>query len=460
MRAGLSRQIVFLALAALVAATVQLPAAEDLPWKAGVARAKVTPQGEMWMAGYASRNKPADGTAQELFAKALAIEDMDGSKVVILTMDLISVPRPLRASLEKAIKDRHKLPPSALMINCSHTHSGPELRAKRVKNSSIYPSVAEQAIAYYEWLEARLVQLIDDAIRDLSPARLTYSRARCGFAMNRRLPTAGGFINSPNPDGPIDHDVPVLRIDGPGKKMRAVLLGYACHNTTLGVYQWNGDYAGFAQQYFEEDHPGVTALFVTGCGGDQNPYPRRTMELAQKHGRSLATAVEAALDANPKTVKGPLRTAFERVDLDYAPPPTRNELEERAQSKNKYEKSYAEALLAELAAKGKLRENYPFPVQVIRFGELLTLIALGGETVVDYSLRLKREIKGPQVWVAGYSNDVMAYIPSKRVLLEGGYEAGGSMRYFRTTLHPGYWHESLEERIVGKVHELNEKLGR
>jgi len=460
MRAGLSRQFVILALASLVAAAVQLPAAETLPWKAGVARAKITPQGEMWMAGYASRNKPADGTAQDLFAKALAIEDKDGSKVVILTLDLISVPRPLRSSLEKAIKDRHKLPPSALMINCSHTHSGPELRTKRVKNSSIYPSVAEQAIAYYEWLEARLTQLIDDAVRDLSPARLTYSRARCGFAMNRRLPTPGGFINSPNPDGPIDHDVPVLRIDGPGKTMRAVLFGYACHNTTLGIYQWNGDYAGFAQQYFEEEHPGVTALFVTGCGGDQNPYPRRTMELAQKHGRSLATAVEAALDANPKTLKGPLRTAFERVDLDYAPPPTRKELEERAQSKNKYEKSYAEALLAELDAKGSLPKNYPFPVQVIRFGDLLTMVALGGETVVDYSLRLKREIKGTQVWVAGYSNDVMAYIPSKRVLLEGGYEAGGSMRYFRTTLHPAYWHESLEERIVGKVHELNEKLGR
>ncbi len=448
------------ALVALAATTVSLPAAEDLPWKAGVARAVVTPKGTMWMAGYASRNKPADGTAQDLFAKALAIEDKDGARVVILTMDLISVPRPLRESLEKAIEEKHGLSPSSLMINCSHTHSGPELRTKRVKNSSIYPSVAEKAIAYYEWLEARLVRLIDDAIADLSPARLTYSRARCGFAMNRRLPTGGGFINSPNPDGPIDHDVPVLRVDGPGRKLRAVLFGYACHNTTLGIYQWNGDYAGFAQQYFEEDHPGVTALFVTGCGGDQNPYPRRAMELAQKHGRSLATAVEAALDANPKTVNGPLRTAFERVDLDYDTPPTREELEERAKSKNKYDRSYAEALLAELDAKGKLRESYPFPVQVIRFGDLLTMVALGGETVVDYSLRLKKEIKGPQVWVAGYSNDVMAYIPSKRVLLEGGYEAGGSMRYFRTTLHPAYWHESLEERIVGKVHELNEQLGR
>ncbi len=460
MRPKPCRRILRFVVCAFVLTASQLPAAQELPWKAGIARARITPQGTMWMAGYASRNKPADGTAQDLYAKAAAIEDAEGSRVIILTMDLISVPRRLRGKLEAAIKEKHDLPPAALMINCSHTHSGPELRTKRVKNSSIYPSVAEHAIAYYEWLEARLIQLLDDAIADLSPARLSYSRARCGFAMNRRLPTERGFINSPNPDGPIDHDVPVLRIDGPGKQMRAVLFGYACHNTTLGIYQWNGDYAGFAQQYFEEEHPGVTALFVTGCGGDQNPYPRRTMDLAQRHGRSLATAVEAALDANPKTLTGPLRTAFDRVDLDYATPPTRKELEERAQSKNKYDKSYAEALLAELDAKGSLRETYPFPVQVIRFGDRLTLIALGGETVVDYSLRLKREIPGPEVWVAGYSNDVMAYTPSKRVLLEGGYEAGGSMRYFRTTLHPGHWHESLEERIVGTVHELNERLSK
>lgn len=444
----------------LLAFSSGAPAADSLPWKAGVARANITPKTELWMAGYASRNKPAEGAAQDLFAKALAIRDQSGSTLIVLTMDLISVPRPLRESLETAIKSAHGLPRSSLMINCSHTHSGPELRTRRVQNSSIYPSVAEKAIAYFDWLEERLKRLIGEAIKDLSPARLTYSRARCGFAMNRRLPTAGGFINSPNPDGPIDHDVPVLRIDGPDKKMRAVLFGYACHNTTLGIYQWNGDYAGFAQQYFEEDHPGVTALFLTGCGGDQNPYPRRSLELAQKHGRSLATAIDAALGANPRTIEGPLRAAFETVNLSYATPPTLEELLERAKSKNKYEKSYAEALLAELDAKERLRESYPFPVQVVRFGDRLTMVALGGETVVDYSLRLKQEIDGPEVWVAGYSNDVMAYIPSKRVLLEGGYEAGGSMRYFRTTLHPGYWHESLEERIVGKVHELNARLGR
>lgn len=442
----------------LITAAPILRAAEGFAWKAGVARANVTPDKPIWMAGYAARNKPAEGKDQDLFAKALALEDDAGSKLVIITLDLISVPRPMRDSLETAIKAKHNLPPSALLINCSHTHCGPELRAKRAAAPSIYPGEAEKSLTYYDWLEAKLKTLIDDALADLSPARVTYGSARCGVSMNRRLPTERGFINSPYSQGPVDQDVPVLRIDGAGKKMRAVLFGYACHNTTLGFYQWSGDYAGYAQQYFEEDNPGVTALFVLGCGGDQNPYPRRTLELAQKHGRSLATAIEAALGANSTTIDGPLKSAYENVSLNYATPPTREQLLERAKSTNKYDKSYAEALLAELDARGKLLDSYPFPVQVVRFGDKLTLVALGGETVVDYSLRLKKEIKGPAVWVAGYSNDVMAYIPSKRVLLEGGYEAGDSMKYFRTTLHPGYWDESLEERIIGKVHELNARL--
>ncbi len=437
---------------------LQSTAAQDLHWKAGVSRTVLTPDKPLWMAGYAGRKAPAEGKSQDLFAKALAIQDQKGTRLVIVTMDLIIVSRPMRDSIEKALEQRHGLPPSGLLMNCSHTHCGPEIRIRKATNRSIYPSDADTMIAYYKWLEAELNTLIDAALADLSPARLSFGQARCGFAMNRRLPIGERFLNSPNPDGPVDHDVPVLRIDGPDKKMRAVLFGYACHNTTLGFQQWNGDYAGYAQEYFEADNPGVTALFMTGCGADQNPYPRRTLELAKMHGRSLATAVEAAMIANPTTLKGPLNAAYESVPLNYAKPPTREELRERAKSKNRFDASYAEALLDELNANGKLRESYPFPVQVVRFGDQLTLVALGGETVVDYSLRLKREIKGPRVWVAGYSNDVMAYIPSKRVLLEGGYESGSSMRFFRTTVHPAYWHESSEDRIIRKVHELNERL--
>jgi len=87
----------------------------------------------------------------------------------------------------------------------------------------------------------------------------------------------------------------------------------------------------------------------------------------------------------------------------------------------------------------------------VRFGEDLILVALPGEVVVDYSLRLKLELAGPTVWVAGYSNDVFGYLPSLRVLEEGGYEGGGAMRY---TSFPGPFAPSVEKLVVDKVHEL------
>jgi len=243
--------------------------------------------------------------------------------------------------------------------------------------------------------------------------------------MNRRTPTEKGFANHPNPDGPVDHTVPVLRVGDSEGKLKAVMFGYACHNTSVGYLRWLGDYAGFAQQYFEESHPGVTAMFLMGCGGDQNPYPRGTSEWASKHGRSLCTAVEAALEVTQRTLrhqnelKGPLKTVMERVDLEFLP---------------------------------TNRDDFAYPVQVVQFGEGLSIITLGNEVVIDYSLRLKRELgqkDGPVIWVAGYSNVYSGYIPSKRVLEEGGYEARSRP-----------WKPTLEERIIGKAHELFERVNR
>ena len=379
-------------------------------WKAGVASAKITPERPLKMAGYGGRTEPAEGTEQDLFAKALALEDAGGNRVVFITLDLIGVREDLRAFVASAVEEQYKLPPAALLMNASHTHCGPEYGSDEAKD-------------YAAALQKTLVSLVGQALERLEPARLTYSTARCSVAMNRRTPTALGYRNHPNPDGLVDHSVPVLAVRNPDGALRSVLFGYACHNTTMGFRKWLGDYAGYAQASFEQDHPGVTAMFLMGCGGDQNPYPRSELKYAEMHGRSLATSVEAALEVNQQTplhqrsVNGPLRSVLETVDLSFT---------------------------------GTDRPDFAYPVQVVQFGNDLTLVALGSEVVVDYSLRLKSELgrtDGPAVWVAGYSNVYAGYIPSRRVLLEGGYEAQSRP-----------WQPSLEERIITKVHDLVTRL--
>lgn len=387
---------------------------EEIPvpaWKAAAASVVITPERPLKMAGYAGRKEPAEGTEQDLFAKALAIEDGDGKRVLFLTMDLIGVIEQLRTDVEKQVVEKFKLPPESLVMNASHTHCGPA-----------YGN--DEARDYYDSLVTKLVKISGEALDGLKPANLSYSKAKCGFAMNRRTPTEDGFRNHPNPDGVVDHTVPVLSVRDAEGELQAVLFGYSCHNTTMGFRKWLGDYAGFAQQYFERDHPGVTALFMNGCSGDQNPYPRSMLFFAHKHGRSLATAVEAAIETNQRAIfhqhplQGKLQTTLERVELEFT--------EESG------------------------REPFQYPVQIVQFGGDLSMVTLGNEVVVDYSLRLKKELdqpEGPAIWVSGYTNVYSGYVPSKRVLLEGGYEAKSRP-----------WNPELEERIVGKVHELFGRL--
>jgi hypothetical protein len=194
---------------------------------------------------------------------------------------------------------------------------------------------------------------------------------------------------------------------------------------------------------------------MIGCGGDQNPYPRGKLEHAQQHGRTLANAVETALMPKPRAVHGPLRVAFEDVSLGFSDPPPVEELRAQAQSKDRYTKRRAELMLEEIQEKGKLCDTYPFPLQVVQFGRDLRIVAISGEVVVDYSLRLKRELTDMPLWVAGYSNEVYTYIPSARVLKEGGYE--GERAQLLSTL-PGPFKPTIEEQLIGKVHELVGKM--
>lgn len=214
------------------------------------------------------------------------------------------------------------------------------------------------------------------------------------------------------------------------------------------IRQWSGDYPGFAQMELEQRHADCVAMFWAGCGADQNPLPRKSVELAQHYGRRLADAVESVFMTSAMTpIAGQLQTAYQEIELPLAELPGKAQLTQDAQSANRFVASRAKMLLQQLESK-PLRQTYPYPVSIWKIGNDIQFISLGGEVVVDYAIRLKSELQGTKTWVAGYTNDVMAYIPSRRVLREGGYEGGDAMVYYGL---PTVWAPEVEADIVQEV---------
>lgn len=424
-------------------------------WKAGAAKIVITPEKPMWMAGYGGRDRPAEGKQTDLWAKALALEDASGKRAVVLTLDLVGIDRGTSVRITKQLAEQHHLSREQIAICTSHTHCGPAVGQNLGPlHYFLVDDTQRQLIdEYSSILVDKSVRVVGEALGALAPHELTWGNGRATYAVNRRANAEANVLNLRDENkllGPVDHDVPVLAVRKPTGELSAVLFGYACHATVLGFYQWCADHPGYAQSTLEANHPGCVALFWAGCGADQNPLPRRTVEHAVHYGQRLATAVDEVLLATKmKPVAPQLALTFREIDLALDKLPSRSEIEADLKSTNKFLVSRAKLLLQRLDAGEPMSQTYPYPIGVWKLGEDLQFITLGGEVVVDFAVRLKSELRGTKTWVAGYSHDVMAYIPSLRVLREGGYEGETAMIYYGL---PTKWSPEVEEAIVREVH--------
>jgi hypothetical protein len=427
-------------------------------WQAGVAKINITPEKLMWMSGYGARDKPAEGKLTELWAKALVLQDPAGRRGVLVTMDLVGIDRGLSVAVCEALHKRYNLPRESIILSTSHTHTGPVVRSNLYTMYNLDKTQQQLVADYAQVLEGKLIDVVGAALGNLAPAQLSWGIGTATFAVNRRNNKEAEvpkLIAAKQLKGPVDHDLPVLAVRDTQGQLRAVVCGYACHATVLPFYEWSGDYPGFAQIELEKAHPGAVALFWAGCGGDQNPLPRRSVARAQEYGRQLADGVEAVLNKPMTPIRGRLAAAYTEIPLPFGDLPTREQIVKDSQSTNHFIAGRAKHLLKEIERNGSLRATYLYPVAAWQLGPDLTFVALGGEVVVDYALRLKKELGPGKTWVAGYTNDVMAYIPSLRVLKEGGYEGGGAMLYYGL---PAAWGPRVEELIVAAVHEQVNKV--
>ena len=429
----------------------QQKATTDGIMQVGVARIDITPEGPIRLAGYGARVKSeSDGIMMRLGAKALAFGSDEQDPSILITVDLVGIPWGITKKLAEQLSKKAGINPEQLVICASHTHGGPEVgnllnilqyRGDHFSDSLLNLDQAIHIAQYTEELSRKLEEVALAALKNRKPSLVAWGQGQALFAANRR--TEGG---------PIDPSLPFLRVTNPDGTLRAVLVNYACHGTTLdgNVNEIHGDWIGEAQKLIEAKHPGVIAMVALGCAGDANPQPRGKLEDVTTHGQEIADNVDKLLTAQLQPITSVPVGSMKWIKLPFSKVPTVPELIEL--TKDKTVKGYYARLALDRVQRGEtIPAELNYPVQVWNFDNKMAMVNLAGEVVVDYSTRLKEELGAEHLWINAYSNDVPCYIASRRVIKEGGYEPESSMYYYDK---PSPFAAEVEDIIVKTVHEL------
>ncbi len=432
-----------LAVLPLLALAAPAPAADPPAYRAGVAKVDITPDHPIRLNGFGFRRTESEGVYQHIFAKALAIDTGDGSPAVLLTTDVLGIPADIYDELARRLAQAG-VKRERLAATATHTHTAPMLTGANptIFGTPIPPEHQANIDRYTPKFLDALESAALAALKDLKPATLSWGVGKVAFAKNRRG----------RPVAPTDHDLPALFVKGADGKVRAVYLSYACHAVTLSHNKVGGDWPGYAAAAIEDTFPGAVALVSIGCGADQNPSSGVTgdkVDVAKEQGREVAAEVKRLSENFLAPVTGKLAAKVQTLELPLAALPTRKEWEEKAKKMDAVG-HHARVNLARLDRGEKLPTKVDYPVQTWAFGDSLAMVHLAGEVVVDYALRLKDELDRRRLWVTAYANNNPCYIPSERVLKEGGYEGGGAMIYYDL---PVPFAPGLEAKIVGAVKE-------
>jgi hypothetical protein len=418
-------------------------ASSEADYSVGVAEVDITPSYPIRLNGFGFRRTESEGVTQPIWAKAIAIGSDDERPAVLITVDSLGIRLPMVEEVARRLKKKAGIDRERLAVTFTHSHTTPKVNGAcdTIFSTPIPPEHQAHIDRYTDELTDALEKVALAALADRRPSRLEWAVGKVGFAKNRR--TAGG---------PVDHALPMLVVrsaDDDG--IRAIYVSYACHCVTLSNNKISGDWAGYAQEAIQHKNPRAIALVSIGCGSDSNPSSGVTgdnIAAAAEQGAEIADEVARLLKGPLKPISGQIQAALNTIDLPLNTSPSRDELRSSAAADDPAGYN-AKFQLAKLDRGEALQTKIIYPIQIWSFGDSLAMVFLAGEVCVDYSLRLKQELDPERIWIHGYSNDFGCYVPSERLLKEGGYGGGAEIVYFAlpATLQPG-----LEDKIIAEVH--------
>lgn len=521
-------------------------------YEVSTARVNITPHESVFLSGFSTRSSAPSHAALAdssipLYVRALAFRQTSSSDsssksnnstdvntginhsennnstsgtttLLFISMDIIAIPRALSNRLHTHAQSVHSIPPSHLILCASHTHSGPAI-SDSLSALSPNDSATRAAISRYEdQLEKSIQRVMSTALRpfnspsssssyysqDTNYAHATvtsFSRSPVTLAVNRRHVHERSF--SPGMDrGDTLDTVSVLTFkDAASGDVVAGLFGYSAHPTVLTKGdKYSGDYPAVAAYQLEQmSHYSKQQplwLFAPGVAGDQNIYPRGTIDLLLSHAHTLASAVRNAVNTKPeeaggeadvgeqhgekkddiisagsfsdgdiwkenkqqvpkvlsntsRIVSGDLQARGTIINLPFATRYSTSQLRYRAREGGNAERNAVRVLLPQVSeSDGLTASSYEFPVSVWRIGNVV-MAFMGGEPTVGYAKLL--EAVGVH-WVVGYADDVMGYVGTADVIRAGGREGDERAAWYYGL--PSKWSVRVEDIIVRAIEKL------
>ncbi len=453
-----------------------------------IQKEKITPHIPVFQGGFGARMHKSEGIHSDPYASVVVIQA--NKTVVIIALDLLGGDRSFANGIKKAINEKYGLEEDEIIINYSHTHSvvgvtgeDEETRSHRslsiTQDRYIWDLDKEdkdytEDIKYFNTIKTKILYMLNKGFQNLIEGDMYICKGKSKFGVSRRFPYEQRVLFKPNFDeNVIDMDLFLFKFIDKDNNIHGLIYNYACHATTLGPdnYLISADFPGVVRKYLEEYNPGMIPIFLQGCGADIKPYISAdndqfkscNYDELEEAGISLAKEIQKLINKPDKKThelsekKCEDNIRWRKIDINIRTRSDEVKLYTEVWDIQKWEsiindpeephyrKVSVKKILSDTKA-GRVKNYLPYYISLLRLDKSTCIIALEREVVSDIGKNIKKIISDEDIIVLGYSNEVFCYIPSRKVLLEGGYE---SKSFIPTRLAGPFVYE-VEDIIIGR----------
>ncbi|PYI56934.1 neutral/alkaline non-lysosomal ceramidase N-terminal domain-containing protein [Paenibacillus flagellatus] len=424
--------------------------------KFSMSKADITPQTPVFMTGFAARTHESEGIHDPIYAKAVLLQA--NKTLLIITLDLSGGDRSFIDGIKHTLEAAFGLQHDEVLINFSHTHHAVAARGPVDANTNSSFN-RQQGSMDYGFLRDILVGIVKDCYANAEEGALLLGRGTSKFGVSRRRLTEKGVLWKPAYDAEIDNDLFVLKLVDQSNTLKGILYSYGCHPTSMDSdnYLISNDFPGKTNGYLEETYPGATAFFLQGCAGEIKPlkcavgddFISCSFEQMEEAGVDLAKDVIGVLEHKPfhpiqcrfKTILAEATLYMEHTPIEYFEDIVNNPAIGEARRRGAKRK-------IDLIKEGLAKDRTSIYISIWHLDDETRLIAMEGEISTEYSLLLKKMFPGGKTIILGYTNGVTFYVPTRKMIGEGGYEVdyhhiGGPFS--------GIFLPEVEDIIIGQI---------